>query len=336
MIYKNASLIFALFFMSLVSSQSTMTISVTDTSVQTTISVTDTSVQTTSIINDIQMSYVCQLERDSNGNILPGFILCNGTQWENPDLLVLSFYDWMFWFYLLGAVFFILVAGLMSGLTLGLMGLDMTTLEVLQASGTALEKKQAEKIMPIVKRHHLLLVTLLLMNSVAMESLPIFLVRILTPIATIAVSVSLILLFGEIIPQALCNKYGLAIGSSLNILVWFLMLITFPISWPISKLLDFLLGKDNKTRYRRTELRELVKLHGKQEDNLSHEEVNIISGALDLKRKTILHILKPIQDVIMLNITEILTYEKKNKFWILDTVVYPCIKGIEKLLLECS
>jgi len=154
---------------------------------------------------------------------------------------------------------------------------------------------------------------LLLMNSIAMESLPIFLVRLVTPVFAILISVSLILVFGEVIPQALCNKYGLAIGATLNMLVWFLMLITFPISWPISKLLDWLLGKENKTRYRRTELRELVKMHAEHKDNLSHDEVNIIHGALDLKHKTILHILKPIQDIVMLNITDTLNYDKKKE-----------------------
>lgn len=43
------------------------------------------------------------------------------------------------------AISFALVvfAGLMSGLTLGLMSLDVVDLEVLQRSGTATEKKQA-------------------------------------------------------------------------------------------------------------------------------------------------------------------------------------------------
>lgn len=37
----------------------------------------------------------------------------------------------------------VIFAGLMSGLTLGLMSLDVVDLEVLQRSGTATEKKQA-------------------------------------------------------------------------------------------------------------------------------------------------------------------------------------------------
>jgi metal transporter CNNM len=51
--------------------------------------------------------------------------------------------------------------------------------------------------MPLVKRHHLLLVTLLVGNAAAMEALPIFLDRVLGPIFAILISVTAVLMFGE-------------------------------------------------------------------------------------------------------------------------------------------
>lgn len=66
-----------------------------------------------------------------------------------------------FWFFLLFSVALTLLAGLMSGLTLGLMSLDTVELEVLKRSGTRKEKKYAAGIIPLLKRPHLLLVTLL-------------------------------------------------------------------------------------------------------------------------------------------------------------------------------
>lgn len=44
------------------------------------------------------------------------------------------------------SIFLVCFAGIMSGLTLGLMSLGLMDLEVLQRSGTDLEKKQASKI----------------------------------------------------------------------------------------------------------------------------------------------------------------------------------------------
>ena len=51
--------------------------------------------------------------------------------------------------------------------------------------------------------------TLLLCNAAAMEALPIFLDRLLNPLAAILISVSAILVFAEILPQAVCKRYGL-------------------------------------------------------------------------------------------------------------------------------
>ena len=45
------------------------------------------------------------------------------------------------------------------------------------------------------------MVSLLLCNAAAYEALPIFLDRLLNPVAAILISVSAILIFGEILPQ---------------------------------------------------------------------------------------------------------------------------------------
>lgn len=50
---------------------------------------------------------------------------------------------------------------------------------------------------------------------------------------------------GEIIPQAMCCRYGLVIGAYSAGFVMFLRRITFPISWPISKVLDWAIGANH-------------------------------------------------------------------------------------------
>ena len=59
------------------------------------------------------------------------------------------------------------------------------------------ERKQAKALLPLVKRHHLLLVTLLLTNAAAVESMPVFLDRLAGPVTAVLVSVTAVLLFGE-------------------------------------------------------------------------------------------------------------------------------------------
>ncbi|KNA24480.1 hypothetical protein SOVF_015200 isoform A [Spinacia oleracea] len=176
-------------------------------------------------------------------------------------------------------------AGLMAGLTLGLMSLALVDLEVLIKSG----RPQDPKIFPVVKNQHLLLCTLLIGNSLAMEALPIFLDKLVPPWAAIVISVTLILMFGEILPQAVCTRYGLVVGATLAPFVRVLLWLFFPISYPISKVLDWMLGKGQTALLRRAELKTFVNFHGNEAGkggDLTHDETTIITGALELTEKT--------------------------------------------------
>ncbi|KAH7660971.1 metal transporter CNNM protein [Dioscorea alata] len=202
-------------------------------------------------------------------------------------------------------VLLVIFAGLMSGLTLGLMSLSLVDLEVLAKSGTPQDRKHAAKILPVVKKQHLLLCTLLICNAAAMEALPIFLDSLVTAWGAILISVTLILLFGEIIPQSVCSRYGLAIGAAVapfvQILVWF----CFPVAYPISKLLDCLLGEGHVALFRRAELKTLVNLHGNEAGKggeLTHDETTIIAGALELTEKKAKDAMTPLSETFAIDI----------------------------------
>jgi metal transporter CNNM len=84
-------------------------------------------------------------------------------------------------------------------------------------------------------------------------------------------------------------RYGLAIGYYSAWLVRALMLLTSPLSWPIGKLLDFVLGAEHRALFRRGQLKALVDIHGAEEGlggNLTEDEIKVICGALDLTSKT--------------------------------------------------
>ena len=136
-----------------------------------------------------------------------------------------------------------LFGGLMSGLTVGLASIDRLSLEI-DAKGNEDAKKSAENIFSVIDKHHWMLVTLLLCNAGAMETLPIFLDKILPEWAAILVSVTAVLTFGEILPQAICTGPSqVKIAEWLCPIVKLLMWITMPLSWPIGKLLDKWMGE---------------------------------------------------------------------------------------------
>lgn len=106
------------------------------------------------------------------------------------------------------AIALTIAAGIVSGLTLGLMSLDETKLKILLSSGTPQEQSFAARIIPIRSDPYLLLCTLLAANAVISESLPIVIDRILGESWKAILSSTLILLlFGELIPQAYFSMY---------------------------------------------------------------------------------------------------------------------------------
>uniref|UniRef100_A0A804Q1A7 CNNM transmembrane domain-containing protein n=1 Tax=Zea mays TaxID=4577 RepID=A0A804Q1A7_MAIZE len=220
------------------------------------------------------------------------------------------------WAYAGISFFLVLFAGIMSGLTLGLMSLGLVELEILQRSGTDAEKAQAAAILPVVQKQHQLLVTLLLCNAAAMEALPIFLDRMFHPVVAVVLSVTFVLAFGEVIPQAICTRYGLAVGANFVWLVRILMVICYPISYPIGKVLDCALGHNESALFRRAQLKALVSIHGKEAGKggeLTHDETTIISGALDLTEKTAAEAMTPIESTFSLDVDSKLDWEAIGK-----------------------
>ncbi|KAL8950419.1 MAG: hypothetical protein Q9222_003557, partial [Ikaeria aurantiellina] len=210
------------------------------------------------------------------------------------------------WIYLAVAIGLVLLGGVFAGLTIALMGQDEIYLQVIRTSGEGAERKHAARVLTLLKRgKHWVLVTLLLGNVITNETLPIVLDRSLGGgWPAVLGSTVLIVIFGEIIPQSICVRYGLPIGAYLSPLVLVLMYILSPVAWPTAKLLDRLLGEDHGTTYKKAGLKTLVTLHkslGAAGEQLNSDEVTIISAVLDLKAKPIGSIMTPIKDVFTMS-----------------------------------
>ncbi|KAI8982438.1 hypothetical protein BDF20DRAFT_866933 [Mycotypha africana] len=218
----------------------------------------------------------------------------------------------------------VLTGGVFAGLTLGLMGLDETNLQVLMESGTPTEKKHAEKVLKLLNRgKHWVLVTLLLSNVIVNETLPIVLDSVLGGgWKAVVISTALIVIFGEVIPQSICVRYGLAIGAKTSGMVLLLMYIMYPLAYPTALLLDYFLGPSHGTMYKKAGLKTLVSLHRAVEntetdvDALTEDEVTIIGAVLDLRSKPVSQIMTPIADVFTLSTEDILNEELVDKILI--------------------
>ncbi|KAK2146224.1 hypothetical protein LSH36_623g01065 [Paralvinella palmiformis] len=233
-------------------------------------------------------------------------LICNGTEFT-LRLTPLTYLDHIFWMYLIMYIVLTIFAGIV------IFSVDYNdgtnepddaqenrqhTVGIsVKESGSRNQKKHVARILPLVRRHHLLLVTLLLSNAVAVETMPIFLDRISNPLTAVLVSVTVVLFFGE--------------------LVYLLIGMCFVVTYPIAKLLDCMLGCDNELLFGKAELKVLVDLlspggmGGK--DELTFDEVLIIKGALELGDKTVKDAMVSLENVFMLDIESKLDNETINK-----------------------
>ncbi|XP_034026705.1 metal transporter CNNM4 isoform X2 [Thalassophryne amazonica] len=217
------------------------------------------------------------------------------------------------WLQVILISFLLVLSGMFSGLNLGLMALDPMELRIVQNCGTEKEKKYARKIEPIRRKGNYLLCSLLLGNVLVNTTLTILLDDLIgSGLGAVVASTIGIVIFGEIVPQALCSRHGLAVGANTILLTKLFMLLTFPLSWPISKLLDFVLGQEIGTVYNREKLVEMLKVTEPYND-LVKEELNMIQGALELRTKTVEDVMTLLSNCFMIHSDAVLDFNTMSE-----------------------
>lgn len=196
------------------------------------------------------------------------------------------------------------ISSLMSGLNIGLMALDPNELTILKNSGTKKEKKYARAIYSV--RHNgnyllcSILITATLCNSVATVSIDNF----VSNWVAVFVTTTVIVLLCEILPQSICTYFPLYIGYYTLYVTRACMIITAPVSYPLGKVLNLILGKEMATAVTKERLKELMKM-----TLLPANEEQIISGTLGLSQKKVEDIMTVIDDIFKLPITAVMDFE---------------------------
>tara|TARA_B100000508_G_scaffold91716_1_gene71535 strand:+ start:704 stop:1663 length:960 start_codon:yes stop_codon:yes gene_type:complete len=204
------------------------------------------------------------------------------------------------------SIVLVALSGLFSGLTLGLLSLDTQSLRRRAKHGN----KHAKVIYPVRERGNLLLTTLLLGNVAVNTTLSIFLGSIASGVVAGVTATALIVVFGEIIPQAVISRYALLFGAKT---IWFTKLaivLAYPIAWPIAKLLDWSLGSELPTTYSHKELMDIISEH--EDSDLSQidaDEERIMHGALQFSHMRVREVMTPEDQVVMFDENQKLTDE---------------------------
>ena len=212
------------------------------------------------------------------------------------------------------ACFLLLLSGLFSGLTLGLMSLDMVSLEILAEGGDEEEKEYAKKIIPVRAKGNLLLCTLLLGNTMVNALIAILMADLTDGLVGLAVSTLSIVVCGEIVPQAACSRHGLYIGANTVWIVKIFIVLMYIIAWPISLALDYVLGRDIGQVFSANELNKLIRIHvenpdAQEESGLNKDDGNLLTGALEYKDKRVRDVMTELDKVFMVESSTRLTFQ---------------------------
>ena len=207
-----------------------------------------------------------------------------------------------------GILALLILSGLISGISLALLCLDIMDLKCVAVSGSEKERKYASRILPI-RKHSNFIICSFIIAEVAVDAATTLLIESITNSwIAILVSTVLITIFGGILPQVFCHRYSLVIGAKTYILSYIIMILTFPLAYPISLLLDCMIGDDLGQVHNRKYLMSYIDLT-KKENSLGKYQVLGITGALALNSKRVKEVMTPLKDVFMFSTTSIVDKE---------------------------
>jgi metal transporter CNNM len=211
-------------------------------------------------------------------------------------------------------VILLVLSAIFSGLTLGLLSLDLSGLEIVMATEDASLARAARAIYPVRKNGNLLLCTLLLGNVAVNSLLSILMADITSGLVGFLASTFSIVIFGEIIPQAVCSRFPLQVGEKAVPLVKMFIVLLAAVAWPMAFILNKVLGREIGTTYSQSEMTKLIELHV-QGGHFDHETGAAMTGALRYHGMSVRDAMTPLHNTFMLSSDEKLGFDTVAKIF---------------------
>lgn len=201
------------------------------------------------------------------------------------------------WLAIVVVAILILVSAVCSGLNVAFMSLDLADLTRKAKLGNG----YARRLLPLRRNSHLALAAILLTNVAAVSATSLVLESEFNGIIAGVATTLLIVIIGEILPQALFLRSALRFCGRLAPVLRLMIVVTYVIARPLQLMLDKLFGVETPRLQSRQELGVMIAEHlGNNESDLDEDEVEIIRGALQLSEKRLRDIMTPITDVYWL------------------------------------
>lgn len=223
----------------------------------------------------------------------------------------------------------VIASAIFSGLNITIMALDLNELK----RKAKLGNRQAQRVLPLRRRLHLTMSAILLANIATVAGTSLVLEERLGGWLAGAVSTLLIVIFGEVFPQALFAKSPLAWTSAFAPLLKASIAVTYIVSKPLQILLDILFPRHGSGLQSREELGLLVSEHlGNKSSELDEDEIEIMRGALSLSEKRVRDIMTDIRHTYWLTPDTLLDDAKIDE---IKEKAYSRMPVFNKTLTKC-
>uniref|UniRef100_A0ABM5EPX5 Metal transporter n=1 Tax=Pogona vitticeps TaxID=103695 RepID=A0ABM5EPX5_9SAUR len=212
--------------------------------------------------------------------------------------------------WLLGTLVALLLAllAVLRTLQLSTLWLDPAELYVLRDCGSESEREASKALEPLRHRGTFVLCSLLLLSSLTHAALAVLFytaVGLLAP--AILGMAGLVFLLAEVLPFVVSSRWGLLLAPRGLWLTQLFMLLTFPVSLPLSKVLELALQHDTSVFLLREKILDMVR-NSDPYNEFVREEFS--KGAL--RNKTVEDVLTPLDECFMLNANAVLDFNNMS------------------------
>lgn len=189
------------------------------------------------------------------------------------------------------------LSAVFSGLNIAFMSLPLRDLRHKAKLGDG----AALRVLPLREKSHLTLAAILYANVGAVTTTGLVIEGYAGGVIAGFVSTILLVIFGEILPQAYFTRRALGLVSFFAPFLQLTIVVTYIFSKPTQLLLDVILPRHEHPLRTRDELGLMIHEYRTADSNeLDDDEVEIIQGALQLSEKHVGEIMEPIRDVFWL------------------------------------
>jgi CBS domain containing-hemolysin-like protein len=210
-------------------------------------------------------------------------------------------------------VFTVAFCAVTAALAQALFSIDVVYLEALAKDSRSAYQQQAQTLLPLRRRGNLLLVTLVLIGTGAQELTALLADALLSGGTgkSLLLSTVLVFVFGNILPvvYALQPAYGLRFAAGCARLVRLILILFYPVAFPMAWVLDKAVGKSvlGVRALNRNELSSLLQfMEEHRMGDLGREESAMLQATLNLHERTAGDVMTAAADVYMLSLDQVL------------------------------